>query len=118
AEVAEALADSGGAIDADARVDPDSDSRNPDPHDPSRILDLLIDRTRARIDAEQELLARLQHTRSRSPDDWQDVLRTVALLRAVRSEDPRERQRAALSPDAPLPAAALAEAALTEDETN
>lgn len=123
AEVAEALPDA--TDDADAESHPVSESRSdPDVHDPSRVLapprvlDELIDRTRARISAEQELLERLEHTRSRSPADWDDVLRTIALLRAVRSHDPRERQRAALSPDSPLPAAALAEAALTEDETN
>lgn len=110
AEVAEALTEA--AAPAETR------SHDPSSHDPSRTLDALIDRTRARIDAERELLERLEHTRSRSPDDWQDVLRTVALLRAVRSQDPRERQRAALDPAAPLPAAALAGAALTEDETN
>lgn len=123
AEVAEALPDA--TDDADAESHPVSGTHpDPDVHDPSRVLapprvlDELIDRTRARISAEQELLERLEHTRSRSPADWDDVLRTIALLRAVRSHDPRERQRAALSPDSPLPAAALAEAALTEDETN
>ena len=89
-----------------------------DPHDPSAVLDELIERTRSRIAAEQELLGRLEHTRSRAPERWEDVLRTVALLRAVRSDDPRERQQAALSPDSTLPASALVEAALAEDETN
>ncbi|SLM90702.1 MerR family transcriptional regulator [Brevibacterium yomogidense] len=89
-----------------------------DPHDPSAVLDELIERTRSRIAAEQELLGRLEHTRSRAPERWVDVLRTVALLRAVRSDDPRERQQAALSPDSTLPASALVEAALAEDETN
>ena len=84
---------------------------------PSSVLDALIERTRSRIAAEQELLTRLEHTHARSPDDWEDVLTTIALLRAVRSDDPRTRHEAALTPDA-LPAAAFAEAALTEDELN
>lgn len=111
AEVAGALSDASAQSDSETQTGSDA-------HDPSPVLAELIDRTRARITAEQELLGRLEHTRSRSPEDWDDVLRTIALLRAVRSHDPRERQRAALSPDSPLPADALAEAALTEDETN
>ena len=111
AEVAEALSDPSAHTGSATHAGSDA-------QDTPRVLAELIDRTRARIVAEQELLTRLEHTRSRSPDDWDDVLRTIALLRAVRSHDPRERQRAALSPDGPLPADALAKAALSEDETN
>lgn len=117
AEVAEALSDASSHTDSETHTGSETQTDS-DAHDPPRVLAELIDRTRARITAEQELLGRLEHTRARSPEDWDDVLRTIALLRAVRSGDPRERQWAALSPDIPLSAAALVEAALTEEETN
>ena len=56
--------------------------------DPAAVLDALIARTRERLDAEHELLTRLADTRDRAPRDRDEVLATIALLRAVHSDDP------------------------------
>jgi DNA-binding transcriptional MerR regulator len=102
------------------RHDPNTDDADPDvspPHEPAQVLDALIARTRDRLAAEQELLTRLEDTRDRAPQDWDDVLGTIALLRAVRSDDPGSRHAVALTGH-DVPPAALARAALDEDETN
>ncbi|MER6474709.1 HEAT repeat domain-containing protein [Streptomyces filamentosus] len=92
---------------------------------PAELVGDLIAQTRARIEAETELLTRLRRIDAAGPAGWDDVLRAVALLQALGSQSKDVRQRAALSsapaPDsgeAPVPVEALVEAALTETETN
>ncbi|WP_129838393.1 MerR family transcriptional regulator [Streptomyces sp. RFCAC02] len=85
---------------------------------PSRLVDGLIRRTRERIAAETELLTRLRRIDAAEPAGWEDVLRIVALLRALGSDSAGRRQHAALASrdDVPVPADALAEAALGEPD--
>lgn len=85
---------------------------------PAGLVDDLIRRSRERIAAETELLTRLRRIDAAEPAAWQDVLRTVALLRALGSPHAGARQRAALSAaeDRPAPPDALAEAVLTESD--
>ncbi|MEU9733095.1 HEAT repeat domain-containing protein [Streptomyces sp. NPDC048002] len=91
---------------------------------PARLVDDLIRDTRARIAAETELLTRLRRIDAAGPAAWDDVLRVVALLQALGSENADSRQRAALTSGTSgasgteLPAEALAEAALNEPEPN
>ncbi|MGO4201614.1 MerR family transcriptional regulator [Rhodococcus sp. TAF43] len=87
---------------------------------PADLVGDLIRHTRQRIAAEEELLAKLEHVDSAAPAEWDDVLRTVALLRALESESGARRQQAILSQDgkATLPVEALVEAALSEDDPN
>jgi len=84
---------------------------------PSDLVTDLIRHTRLRIAAEQELLAKLERVDAAAPAEWDDVLRVVALLRALESGYAPRRQQAILSADAPaaLPVAALVEAVLSED---
>ncbi|RVW02499.1 MerR family transcriptional regulator [Rhodococcus spongiicola] len=87
---------------------------------PSGLMGDLIRHTRQRIAAEEELLTKLEHVDSAGPEEWEDVLRVVTLLRALESESGARRQQAILSQDAnaPLPVEALVEAALSEDDLN
>ncbi|TDC23981.1 MerR family transcriptional regulator [Streptomyces sp. 8K308] len=88
--------------------------------EPSELVDDLIRRTRERVAAEMELLTRLRRIGAAEPAGWEDVLHVVALLQALGSESAGRRQRAALSSadEAPVPAEALAEAALNEADPN
>ncbi|MFJ6698086.1 HEAT repeat domain-containing protein [Streptomyces sp. NPDC091272] len=83
---------------------------------PAELVDDLARRTRARIAAERELLARLDRIGAAEPAGWQDVLRGVELLQALGSPSAGRRQSAALSAvdGAPVPVEALAEAVLGE----
>ncbi|SOD62796.1 transcriptional regulator [Streptomyces zhaozhouensis] len=81
---------------------------------PGRLVDDLIDRTRERLARETELLTRLRRIGAAGPAGWDDVLRTVALLQALRSPSAGRRQRAALSSVETVPAEALVEAVLRE----
>ncbi|MBQ0826593.1 HEAT repeat domain-containing protein [Streptomyces tagetis] len=83
---------------------------------PAELVGDLIRRTRERLAAETELLTRLRRIGAAEPADWDEVLRTVALLQALRSRSPGARQRAALSAveDVPVPVEALVEAVLKE----
>ncbi|KQX58006.1 MULTISPECIES: HEAT repeat domain-containing protein [unclassified Streptomyces] len=85
---------------------------------PARLVDDLVRRTHERIAAETELLTRLRRIDASEPAGWEDVLRTVALLRGLGSASPGTRQRAALSSaeDVPVPAEALVEAVLGEPD--
>ncbi|MFJ9643918.1 HEAT repeat domain-containing protein [Streptomyces sp. NPDC101206] len=86
---------------------------------PSDLIATLVRETRERIAAETELLTRLQRIGAAGPTDWEDVLRSVALLHALGSESAGKRQRAALSAaegGAGVPVEALVEAALNERE--
>ncbi|MFJ4338526.1 HEAT repeat domain-containing protein [Streptomyces sp. NPDC088915] len=87
---------------------------------PAELVDDLVRRTRERIAAETELLTRLRRIGAAEPGDWEDVLRTVALLQALRSKSAGTRQRAALSAseEVPLPVEALVEAVLNESDPN
>ncbi|WP_149260003.1 HEAT repeat domain-containing protein [Actinomadura sp. K4S16] len=87
---------------------------------PSELVDDLISRTRERIARETELLTRLHRIDAAEPAGWEDVLQTVALLQALRSESAGKRQRAALSSveEVPVPVEALVEAALSETDPN
>ncbi|AQA25634.1 merR HTH regulatory family protein [Rhodococcus sp. MTM3W5.2] len=87
---------------------------------PTDLVGDLIRHTRRRIAAEEELLAKLERVDAAAPVEWDDVLRIVALLRALESESGARRQQAVLSHDesAPLPVEALVEAALSEDDPN
>ncbi|MBT3152566.1 MerR family transcriptional regulator [Streptomyces sp. CHD11] len=86
--------------------------------EPAQLVDDLVRRTRDRIARETELLTRLRRIGAAEPADWEEVLRAVALLRALGSESAGRRQRAALSSatGGPVPAEALAEAALSETD--
>lgn len=87
---------------------------------PSELVDDLVGRARERIAAETELLTRLQRIGAAEPADWEDVLRTVALLQALGSKSAGTRQRAALSAaeEVPVPVEALVEAVLSESDAN
>ncbi|MEU3778533.1 HEAT repeat domain-containing protein [Streptomyces sp. NPDC032472] len=87
---------------------------------PSGLIETLVGQTRERIAAETELLTRLERIGSAEPADWEDVLRSVALLHALGSESAGTRQRAALSAaeDGAVPVEALVEAALGESDVS
>lgn len=87
---------------------------------PAELVDDLIRRTRDRIATETELLTRLCRIGAAEPAGWEDVLKTVALLQALRSTNAGARQRAALAAveEAPVPVEALVEAVLTESDPN
>ncbi|MBF6235908.1 HEAT repeat domain-containing protein [Nocardia otitidiscaviarum] len=87
---------------------------------PATLVGDLIRKTEDRLARERELLDRLRTVDAANPDDWQDVLRIVELLHALRSPDAARRQQAVLAPaeDAAMPADLLADAILTESDPN
>ncbi|GHJ92320.1 transcriptional regulator [Streptomyces sp. NE5-10] len=87
---------------------------------PAQLVGDLIEQTRARIEAETELLTRLRRIDATEPASWDEALRVVALLQALGSPSEDARQRAALSSgdEVPVPVEALVEAALSETEPN
>lgn len=87
---------------------------------PVTLVGELIAHTRSRIAAEYELLRHLERIDAAAPARWGDVTSLVALLRGLESESGNRRQQAVLSHDASasLPVAAVAEAALSEDDPN
>lgn len=87
---------------------------------PAELVDDLVRRTRERIAAETELLARLGRIAAAEPAGWEDVLQIVAILQDLGSENAGRRQRAALSlgEEVPLPVEALVEAVLNEPDPN
>lgn len=90
---------------------------------PSTLVEELVASTQQRIERDQELLRRLRHVQDGEPGEWPDVLRLIALMRGLESDDPLERHRNALGaagdPDtAPPPARLLAERVLDESEVN
>lgn len=64
---------------------------------PTELVELLLDRARARLAATQELVQRLEQVQATEPRAWPDVLRTVALMRGFTAEAASERVRHALS---------------------
>ncbi|MEU3839374.1 MerR family transcriptional regulator [Streptomyces sp. NPDC028635] len=87
---------------------------------PGDLVDDLIRQTQERIAAERELLTRLRRIGAAEPGDWEDVLQSVALLKALGSKSAGARQRAALAAAAevPVPVEALVEAVLRESDPN
>lgn len=87
---------------------------------PADLVGGLIRHTRQRIADEQELLARIERVDAAAPEQWEDVLTIVALLRGLESSSPDRRLRTALTDAAPtaLPVDALAAAYLAEDDQN
>ncbi|MFF7334775.1 MerR family transcriptional regulator [Streptomyces sp. NPDC008150] len=88
--------------------------------EPSGLVDDLVRRTRERIADETALLTRLHRIGAAEPGDWEDVLRTVALLQGLGAESTGRRQSAALSAAeaASVPVEALVEAVLSEADPN
>ncbi|QII04757.1 MerR family transcriptional regulator [Rhodococcoides fascians A25f] len=86
----------------------------------SGLVDELAARAEERIARDTELLTRLRRIGGARPDDWEDVLGTVAMLGDLQSVSAGKRQSAALASvgDRPIPAEALAEAVLREPATN
>ncbi|MDI9902635.1 MerR family transcriptional regulator [Rhodococcus sp. IEGM 1409] len=87
---------------------------------PADLVGELMQHTRQRIAAEEELLTKLERVDASAPSEWDDVLRMVSLLRALESEFAAHRQQAILSQDAnaALPVDALVEAVLSEKDAN
>ncbi|WP_067680918.1 MerR family transcriptional regulator [Nocardia miyunensis] len=87
---------------------------------PAALVGELIEHTRARIAAEQELLRNLERIDAAAPAQWGEVTNIVALLRGLESESGNRRQQAVLSQNtaAALPVAAVAQAALSEEDPN
>lgn len=87
---------------------------------PADLVGELMQHTRQRIAAEEELLTKLERVDATAPSEWDDVLRMVSLLRALESEFAAHRQQAILSQDAnaALPVDALVEAILSERDAN
>ena len=82
---------------------------------PADLVGELMQHTRQRIAAEEELLTKLERVDASAPSEWDDVLRMVSLLRALESEFAAHRQQAILSQElnAALPVDALVEAILS-----
>ncbi|SDL18574.1 DNA-binding transcriptional regulator, MerR family [Glycomyces sambucus] len=85
---------------------------------PAALIGDLIAATEHRLQRERELLKRLKAVDSSEPAGWEEVLRIVELLHGLASPDAARRQQAVLAPAADVPAPALAEAILTEADTN
>ncbi|GAA2833739.1 transcriptional regulator [Leucobacter komagatae] len=88
---------------------------------PEALIADLAEQTRARIERDTALLARLTTLTSVSPGNWDAALAAVRLARGLESPIAGERQRAALelgaSPQG-APAAQLIDALLAEESTN
>ncbi|MGS0684917.1 HEAT repeat domain-containing protein [Nakamurella sp. GG22] len=85
---------------------------------PSELFGELIASTQARIEREQALLRRLISVRDSQATSWDEVLELVALMQYLVSPDPSRRQSAALSAPQNLPADALVDTLLNEDDPN
>lgn len=85
---------------------------------PSALVGDLIRWTEDRLERERELLDRLRAIDASEPDDWQDVLRVVALMQGLGSPSPARRQQALLGPAGGGDGAKelLAEAVLAESD--
>lgn len=87
---------------------------------PDDLIDDVISRTRERIEAERELLARLERVQHHAPNDWADVVRVVTQARALESDSGARRQQAVLAPadDIPIAVDDLVAAILAEADVN
>ena len=65
--------------------------------DPAIMVESVIKRTREQIDKARELVQRLEEVQATVPKTWNDVLRTVGLIRALESASPSSRQQMALA---------------------
>lgn len=65
--------------------------------DPAVMVESVIKRTREQIDKARELVQRLEEVQATVPKTWNDVLRTVGLIRALESASPSSRQQTALA---------------------
>ena len=87
--------------------------------DPAPMVEQLIDRTRENLAREEELLRRLEQVHTSRPAAWADVLRTIGLIRGLRSNDPSARLRLALTLTGDEDdVGSVAEAALGESDPN
>lgn len=88
--------------------------------EPAALVPRLIGQTEERIARERQLLERLRGIEAAGAPDWQGALQTVSLLRGLASEQPLDRQRAALDAGtgSGIGGAALAQAVLGEREQN
>lgn len=64
--------------------------------DPAVMVASLLDRTRDQVARGQELVTRLEEVQTTAPRTWDDVLRTVGLIRGLDEESPSRGQRLAL----------------------
>ncbi|ALG85469.1 MerR family transcriptional regulator [Gordonia phthalatica] len=86
---------------------------------PAALVAELKRRSAERIRTEQDLLHRLDRIDESAPDDWEQVLDTVALLAALQSPLAQRRQRAALTVDGTaVSPTALVESLLDEADLN
>ncbi|MGH1345607.1 MAG: MerR family transcriptional regulator [Nannocystales bacterium] len=65
-------------------------------HSTRGMLTRLVDRARTQLAAAKELVERLEHVQTASPEAWHDVMRTIELMRGFDGNDPSTRQRHAL----------------------
>lgn len=88
--------------------------------DPAPMIEQIIAATRERIDRDEELLRRLTRVHTSNPAGWTEVLSTIGLMRGLESNDANARQRLvlALTAVSAADAGSLAEAALSERDTN
>lgn len=91
----------------------------PGPAGPTELIGELADQSRRRLAREQELLTLLHRIEASTPAGWEDVLRSVRLIRDLGSDSAPTRHRAALAATgAHLSTEAIAEAVLTESDPN
>lgn len=64
--------------------------------DPAVMVADVIERTQEQITQAQELVQRLQEVQATAPKTWNDVLRTIGLIRGLESASPSHRQQLAL----------------------
>lgn len=86
--------------------------------DPRAMIARVVVETRARIARDEELATRLDAVAASEPDSWDDVLRTVGLLRGIDAPTPSERQRVALAADDGRDVGLLVDAMLREPNTD
>src|SRR5699024_9407913 len=102
------------------RPPPDGAGARDDPgFPPAHLAGERRGRTPPRPAADTELLQRLDDVREAGPENWDDALQAVALLREVRAGSGARRQQALLRHGgAGVPETALAEALLRERDPN
>ncbi|GAB10971.1 putative MerR family transcriptional regulator [Gordonia araii NBRC 100433] len=87
--------------------------------EPTAVVSALIDHTRARMAEQQRVLDRLAQIEAAAPGQWEDVIDTVGLLRALESGSGSHRQQAVLAQrEGGMPTEALVEAVLAEEDLN